>query len=243
MMSSKNANIKLEYKDRMKPARSKQSGWHPVMPPNFLCPLTMEVMHEPVMDHDGHNFEKAAILEWVQQEETSICPISHKPLEQSDLVPNDTLRETIQRWMEQHGYSPLTMKLNTIDEEEQTQTTNCSTQTPHSLDEKMELGEAIASLSMVLASNEGYIEIGHQEESGEDDQEQLDCSAYSGFYSMFLPQEREAMARMQRRVRERQEAERLARIYKAGVGISAVAVSLVLILYLTKLARMYLLAD
>ena len=63
----------------------------------------------------------------------------------------------------------------------------------------------------------------------------------SVLYTMFLPQEREMIARMQRRARERQEAQRMTFFVKAGVGISVVLVSLVLILYVTKLVRLHLL--
>ena len=59
------------------------------------------------MDHDGHNFESKAILDWIQKGEDNIgigiCPVSHKPLQRSDLIPNATLKETIRRWSNIHG--------------------------------------------------------------------------------------------------------------------------------------------
>jgi hypothetical protein len=67
-------------------------------PPSFACPLTMEVMGDPVMDKCAHNFERKAILEWLNTGH-SCCPISRKPLTQADLVPNHTLAERVERWM------------------------------------------------------------------------------------------------------------------------------------------------
>jgi len=60
------------------------------------------------MDLDGHNYERSVILEWIQQGEDNIglgiCPISHKPLQKRDLIPNTSLKETIHRWCQKHGF-------------------------------------------------------------------------------------------------------------------------------------------
>jgi U-box domain len=67
----------------------------------------MEVMDDPVMDQCAHNFERRAIIDWLQQQQqqrrsrdchSSCCPISRKPLIESDLIPNHTLAERIERW-------------------------------------------------------------------------------------------------------------------------------------------------
>ena len=42
-------------------------------PERYLCPITQEVMAEPVMDRMGHNFEKAAIEAWLQRHDD--CPL------------------------------------------------------------------------------------------------------------------------------------------------------------------------
>ena len=66
-------------------------------PPSFACPLTMEVMEDPVMDQCAHTFERKAVTEWLNSGH-SCCPISRKPLTVADLVPNHTLAERIERW-------------------------------------------------------------------------------------------------------------------------------------------------
>lgn len=66
-------------------------------PRGFLCPLTMEVMLDPVLDAEGNTYERAAVLEWLQQHRTS--PISRQPLSERMLIPNNSLRESIHEFM------------------------------------------------------------------------------------------------------------------------------------------------
>jgi hypothetical protein len=68
-------------------------------PASFVCPLTTQLMEDPVMDLCAHNFERAAITEWLNSKAThECCPISRKPLTVDDLVPNHTLAERIDKW-------------------------------------------------------------------------------------------------------------------------------------------------
>jgi hypothetical protein len=56
-------------------------------------------MEDPVMDLCAHNFERAAITDWLNSKAThECCPISRKPLTVDDLVPNHTLAERIDKW-------------------------------------------------------------------------------------------------------------------------------------------------
>jgi hypothetical protein len=65
-------------------------------PPSFTCPLSGEVIEDPVMDSCAHNFERKAICDWLEHH--SCCPISRKTLSEADLVPNHILAERIDRW-------------------------------------------------------------------------------------------------------------------------------------------------
>ena len=58
------------------------------------CPLTMEVFVDPVVDLQGHSFERRAIVKWLR--ENSISPITRMPMRVSDLRPNRALREFCQ---------------------------------------------------------------------------------------------------------------------------------------------------
>jgi hypothetical protein len=72
-----------------------------VSPPfNYVCPLTLRLMDEPVCDLCGHAFERAAISDWLEYH--NMCPISRRPMEISDLIPSRILQSRIQLWEEGH---------------------------------------------------------------------------------------------------------------------------------------------
>jgi hypothetical protein len=56
-----------------------------------ICPITNEVMREPVIDYEGNTYEKSAILNWLKINNTS--PITRNPLRIDQLVPNRALLE------------------------------------------------------------------------------------------------------------------------------------------------------
>lgn len=66
-------------------------------PKGFLCPLTMEILYDPVLDAEGNTYERSAIMEWLQNHHTS--PISRQPLSEHILKPNNSLRDAIHEYM------------------------------------------------------------------------------------------------------------------------------------------------
>lgn len=38
---------------------------------SFLCPITRELMTDPVVDPDGNSYERSAIENWLQEHSTS----------------------------------------------------------------------------------------------------------------------------------------------------------------------------
>lgn len=61
---------------------------------SFLCPITLEVMRDPVMDRDGNTFERATIEEWIAAHGTS--PLTMNPMRLEDLTPNRALKNAIE---------------------------------------------------------------------------------------------------------------------------------------------------
>jgi hypothetical protein len=70
------------------------------VPDHFLCPITGEVMRNPLMSIHGFNFERSAIFEWLGGHST--CPMTREPLTVSKLVTNCALREKIKAWCAAH---------------------------------------------------------------------------------------------------------------------------------------------
>ncbi len=61
---------------------------------HFYCPLTLEVMRNPVVTVDGHRFEESAISLWLQDHDTS--PMTNQVLTSKVLIPNITLKVAIE---------------------------------------------------------------------------------------------------------------------------------------------------
>ncbi|XP_059179125.1 WD repeat, SAM and U-box domain-containing protein 1-like [Physella acuta] len=66
-------------------------------PDEFLCPITHEIMTDPVIAADGYTYNRPAIVSWMAKELRS--PMTNMLLESSDLVPNRTLKMMIQKFL------------------------------------------------------------------------------------------------------------------------------------------------
>ena len=83
-------------KDANAPIRSEQA-----VPPNiFVCPITQELMQDPVIAMDGHTYEKTAIVRWFDRKLSS--PKTGCVLEMAILIPNHAMRHQIIEWREAH---------------------------------------------------------------------------------------------------------------------------------------------
>ena len=66
------------------------------LPADFVCPITTEVMSDPVMAADGQSYERTAIERWLATKSTS--PLTGGELEHPYLTPNHMLRRMIRDW-------------------------------------------------------------------------------------------------------------------------------------------------
>lgn len=74
----------------------------PDPPARFVCPIAMEIMSDPVMCRNGHNFERKALAAWVRGHGS--CPTCRAEIPTvSDLFPNIALRENIIEWMAENA--------------------------------------------------------------------------------------------------------------------------------------------
>ena len=63
------------------------------VPREFYCPITGDLMVDPVSDPNGNSYEKDSIIKWLSKNETS--PITRDPLNSSQLVDNKALKRSI----------------------------------------------------------------------------------------------------------------------------------------------------
>jgi len=66
----------------------------------FLCPIKMELMKDPVVAADGHSYERTAIEEWLRNHNNS--PMTNKALPHKKLVPNIALGTLIKDTTQVH---------------------------------------------------------------------------------------------------------------------------------------------
>lgn len=68
----------------------------------FVCPLTKQIMRDPVTLENGNTFEREAIEKWFKECKESgrkpICPLTLKELRSTELNPSIALRNTIEEW-------------------------------------------------------------------------------------------------------------------------------------------------
>ena len=63
------------------------------VPDDYVCPITSEIMTDPVSTSDGFTYERAAITEWLRTKDTS--PKTGATLESKTLIPNHLVRSMI----------------------------------------------------------------------------------------------------------------------------------------------------
>uniref|UniRef100_H2LHA4 WD repeat, SAM and U-box domain-containing protein 1 n=1 Tax=Oryzias latipes TaxID=8090 RepID=H2LHA4_ORYLA len=71
------------------------------VPDEFTCPITRELMREPVIAADGYSYEREAIESWIHTKNRT-SPMTNLPLLTTLLTPNHTLKMAIGRWRTSH---------------------------------------------------------------------------------------------------------------------------------------------
>ncbi|KAF8006936.1 hypothetical protein BT93_K1050 [Corymbia citriodora subsp. variegata] len=68
------------------------------VPPFFLCPISLEIMRDPVTVLTGITYDRESIETWLSTSNNSLCPVTKQPISEVELTPNHTLRRLIQSW-------------------------------------------------------------------------------------------------------------------------------------------------
>lgn len=59
----------------------------------YRCPISHEIMKDPVLAKDGHTYERSKILEWIQRDQTS--PFTRENLQIKEIFPNLAVKDEI----------------------------------------------------------------------------------------------------------------------------------------------------
>lgn len=68
------------------------------VPSFFVCPISLQIMKDPVTISTGMTFDRESIQKWLFSYNHVICPITKQPLSDFSLTPNSNLRRLIQTW-------------------------------------------------------------------------------------------------------------------------------------------------
>ncbi|KAI3981909.1 hypothetical protein MKX01_041172 [Papaver californicum] len=86
---------------------------------SFYCPITKDVMIDPVETSSGQTFERAAIEKWMA-DGNSLCPLTITPLNPNILRPNKTLQQSIQEWKDRNTMIRIaSMKCKILSDDDQ----------------------------------------------------------------------------------------------------------------------------
>ena len=61
----------------------------------FKCPITLEIMNDPVLCEDGYTYERTAIMSL----RDSFSPMTRQPINKSNLIPNRALKNVIDKFI------------------------------------------------------------------------------------------------------------------------------------------------
>ncbi|KAF9665341.1 hypothetical protein SADUNF_Sadunf16G0112700 [Salix dunnii] len=68
------------------------------VPCHFLCPISLQLMRDPVTVSTGITYDREDIEKWLFSLKNKTCPVTKQELLTKDLTPNHNLRRLIQAW-------------------------------------------------------------------------------------------------------------------------------------------------
>ena len=71
------------------------------IPEDYMCPITYEIMRDPVMTTTGDTYERSAITTWFLSHDSD--PLTNQKIDSKTLLPNRTLRKAIESFCEKNG--------------------------------------------------------------------------------------------------------------------------------------------
>lgn len=78
--------LKFQYPDAL-----------PYIPNHFMCPLTLDILRDPVIAPSGYTYERSAILDFIKK--YAIDPVTRTPLTPTQLYPNNNLKDAVSRYI------------------------------------------------------------------------------------------------------------------------------------------------
>ncbi|XP_020598628.1 U-box domain-containing protein 1-like [Phalaenopsis equestris] len=109
----KNIIFRCSQTDPIPKVLSRSSSWsvatsQPIVntiPDEFRCPITLDLMKDPVVLASGHTYDRSSISRWLKSGHQT-CPKSGQKLSHMALIPNYNLKSLVEQWCTEHNFSP-----------------------------------------------------------------------------------------------------------------------------------------
>ncbi|XP_057806260.1 U-box domain-containing protein 19-like [Salvia miltiorrhiza] len=83
-------------------------------PEDFRCPISLELMTDPVTVATGQTYDRVSIQKWLKSG-NFVCPKTGEKLTSTELVPNTSLKKLIQQFCAEYGVSMAKSSKNNRD--------------------------------------------------------------------------------------------------------------------------------
>ncbi|GMI83473.1 hypothetical protein like AT1G24330 [Hibiscus trionum] len=80
----------------------RRSGHMPLPPEELRCPISLQLMHDPVIIASGQTYERICIEKWFSDGHDT-CPKTQQKLPHLSLTPNYSVKGLVSSWCEQNG--------------------------------------------------------------------------------------------------------------------------------------------
>ncbi|KAM1472191.1 hypothetical protein ACFX14_042225 [Malus domestica] len=122
LLEKANATTSAGDKEKEYFEKRNSLGKQPLEPlQKFQCPLSHDIMEDPVETSSRHTFERSEIEKWFAEGNTN-CPVTSIPVDTSVLQPNKALKRSIEEWKERNTIFAIVSikpKLQLNEEQEQ----------------------------------------------------------------------------------------------------------------------------
>ncbi|CAM0943137.1 unnamed protein product [Alopecurus aequalis] len=79
-----------------------EDGESPAPPMDLRCPISLDLMRDPVVAASGHTYDRESVDRWFSSGK-STCPKTGQVLASLELVPNKSLKNLISNWCRENG--------------------------------------------------------------------------------------------------------------------------------------------
>jgi U-box domain len=76
------------------------------VPMDFVCPITSEIMNDPVLCEDGFSYERSAIEMWFSKDKRT-SPMTNMELTSIETTPNVALKNEIENFLKKLDFDPF----------------------------------------------------------------------------------------------------------------------------------------